>query len=49
MGYGQSKYLAERILAHAETTQPTLRLGGARSDQVSSRDQGSEEAWARTE
>lgn len=49
MGYGQSKYLAERILAHAATTQPNLRLGVARSDQVSGRDQGPEEAWARTE
>jgi thioester reductase-like protein/aryl carrier-like protein len=49
MGYGQSKYLAERIFAHAATTVPHLRLGVARIGQVSGRAQGPEGAWARTE
>lgn len=49
MGYGQSKYLAERILAHAATALPRLRLGVARIGQVSGRARGPEGAWARTE
>jgi thioester reductase-like protein/aryl carrier-like protein len=49
MGYGQSKYLAERILTHAATTVPHLRLGVARIGQVSGRAQGPEGAWVRTE
>ncbi|KAJ5389916.1 uncharacterized protein N7496_000984 [Penicillium cataractarum] len=49
MGYGQSKYLAERILAHAATALPHLRLGVARIGQVSGRARGPEGAWARTD
>jgi thioester reductase-like protein len=49
MGYGQSKYLAERILAHAASALPHLHLGVARISQVSGQAQGPEGAWARTE
>ncbi|KAJ5654744.1 hypothetical protein N7490_001747 [Penicillium lividum] len=49
MGYGESKYLAERIIDHAASILPNLRLGVARIGLVSGTARGPNGVWTHTE